>query len=81
MYKIPWWKTKEVNEDFVYYLYTLISLFSYTYTHSGVKIWKKCNLGNISCIFFHFYLTVMILIEPKSATKLKTTTTTAAFLW
>ena len=54
MYKIPWWKTKEVNEDFVYYLYTLISLFSYTYTHSGVKIWKKCNLGNIACNFFSF---------------------------
>ena len=27
---------------------------THSHTHSGVKIWKKCNLGNISCIFFSF---------------------------
>ena len=49
-------KNKRGERRFCVTTYTLISLFSYTYTHthSGVKIWKKCNLGNISCIFFSF---------------------------
>ena len=41
-----------MNEDFVYYLY--FDLIVLIHIHSGVKIWKKCNLGNIACIFFSF---------------------------
>ena len=48
---------KEVNEDFVYTTYTLISLFSYTYTHTaGLKSEKKCNLEKIFLVFFFSFL-------------------------